>query len=221
MPTLNISIPGIQKVLDGISSVNDLSRQAERHTISDIKARANTWVAQAVNSIYTINKNQIKWDKAKKDPAIMRKAGKILVKGDTIDNISLTYRGNLLSPIRFKMTPSAPTGNDYNLSMEVYKGKRKTIGRYKTRRTRGGLYAESTGGILMPTGAKSVDKAQYIPFKRQSKSRKDIIPFKTVSIPQMINNPTVRERIQKALAVNVNKRLKHNIDRLSKQGLTR
>lgn len=221
MPTLNISIPGIQKVLDGISSVNDLARQAEKHTISDMKSRANTWVAQAVNSIYTIKKSDIKWDKAKKDITKPRFAGKIITTAATIDNIRLYYSGHLLSPVRFGMQPMSPPRGAYNLTMEVYKGQRKVIGRYKATRTKGGLYAQSTGGLIMSTNAIGKDKIQYTAFKRVSGFRKDIRKFTTTAIPQMINNPIVRERIQKTLAKNVNERLKHNIDRLSKQGLTR
>ena len=215
MGQLNISIPGVKTILNELNKVNDLAMQAERHTLSDIKSRANTWVAQAVTSVYNINKNDIKWDRAKTNIKAPRKAGKIFIKADSIDNVSITYSGHLLSPVRFGMTPTAPTGDDYTLSMSVYKGKRKVIGRYKAIRSRGGPYAEKTGGILMPTGAISPDKTQYIPFKRQSRYHKDIIKFQTVAIPQMIDNKTVRERIQANLIKNVNKRLQHNIARFN------
>ena len=216
MGQLNISIPGVKTILSELNKVNDLAMQAERHTLSDIKSRANTWVAQAVTSVYNINKNEIKWDRAEKNnPKAMRKAGSLFINADTIDNVSLIYRGHRLSPVRFGMAPKTPTGGDYTLSMEVFKGHRKVIGRYTVKKTKGGKYAKSTGGFIGTTNASSLEKTQYIPFKRESRSRMDIVKYQSTSIKSMIEHPVVAERIQKKLIENVNKRLQHNIARFN------
>lgn len=56
----------------------------------------------------------------------------------------------------------------------------------------------------------------YIPFKRSSAKRYPVESVKTLSLPQMIDNPNVREQIEDKVNEELAKRLEHNISRFMK-----
>ena len=83
--------------------------------------------------------------------------------------------------------PPAP----YNITAEVYRGKRKTIGST--------AFLGSNGG------------GGYIPFQREGDGRTPIKSIKTVSVPQMITNPRVSEKTTGAIDEGLRKRLEHHL----------
>ena len=89
--------------------------------------------------------------------------------------------------------PPAP----YNITAEVYRGKRKTIG--------GTAFLGSNGG------------GGYIPFQREGDGRTPIKSIKTVSVPQMITNPQVSEKITEAIDEGLRKRLEHHLEQEMKK----
>ena len=112
------------------------------------------------------------------------------------------------------MTPkSPPAGKSYTLKMQVVKGQKKVIGRYKNTRTPGGPYSERSHNILMGTGNTKADGVGYIPFQRMSRTRTDIQKFTTISVPQMITSDKTSEKIMTRLQEETAKRLQHNLDR--------
>ena len=147
----------------------------------------------------------------------MKQAAWVKTKGKTVDSFALVYTGRLLTPVHFGMTPKAPPpGRSYTLKMQVFKGQKKVIGRYKSRRKPGGPFSQRSHNILMGTGAKDEDAVKYIPFQRVSKKRTDLRKFTSISVPQMIENPKVNMAIYDDLNKYAIERPNHHVKRFAK-----
>ena len=141
-------------------------------------------------------------------------AGSVSVSGETIEELTITYSGRMLTPVHFGMTPkTAPPGKSYTLRMQVVKGQKKVIGRYLNTRTPGGPYSERSHNILMGTGNTKAGGVSAIPFQRMSRTRTDIKKFTTISVPSMITSERTNEKIMTRLQEETAKRLQHNLDR--------
>ena len=129
--------------------------------------------------------------------------------------LTLVYKGRLLTPVHFGMTPKAPpAGRSYTLKAQILKGSKKVIGRYKNTRTKGGaILAAVSHWILMGTGNTKADGTSWIPFQRMSKTRTDIQKMTTISVPQMITSDRTNEAIMLRLNTETAKRLDHHMKR--------
>ena len=182
-------------------------------TVRDVKARAPSWIAQEVTSVYNIKKGEIT-PSGKNSSKPKKMAGSVSVSGETIEELTITYSGRLLTPVHFGMAPkTAPPGKSYTLRMQVVKGQKKVIGRYLNTRTPGGPYSERSHNILMGTGNTKAGGVSAIPFQRMSRTRTDIKKFTTISVPSMITSERTNEKILKRLQDETAKRLQHNLDR--------
>ena len=141
-------------------------------------------------------------------------AGSINITGDTIEELTLVYKGRLLTPVHFGMTPKAPpAGKSYTLKAQILKGSKKVIGRYKNTRTPGGPFSQRSHNILMGTGNTKADGTSWIPFQRMSKTRTDIQKLTTISVPQMITSDRTNEAIMLRINTETAKRLDHHMKR--------
>ena len=217
--SFTMEIKDLQKVIDKFGNIDKDGRKAVEATVKDIRARAPSWVAQEVVNVYNIKKSEITPSTQKDKENGVKKAGSIKVKGDILKRMQIVYKGRLLTPVHFGMTPKVPPkGKSYTLKMQVYKGKKEVIGRYKKKRKPNGPFAEKSHNILMGTGNKKVDGVNYIPFQRMSRRRGDLEKFISTSVPQMIeSNEEVRTAIEKRLHDELEKRLEHNIKRFVKK----
>lgn len=208
------------KIDDVIAEIEQMKKAPEKvvkRTVADFKKRAPSWVAQEVVKHYNIKKAEI--TPAKTEGAA-KAAGTVKVEGKTLDGVQLIYRGRVLTPTHFGMTPKAPK-QSYTLKAQVKKGEKKTLGQVKklTKKQRKNIGKNFTQQgtrnspkspiMLMGTGNTKVDGTNYIPFQRQSQNRKDIKAIKTVSMPQMVSNPQVDEDIRKAINDKLGKRFNH------------
>lgn len=211
---MEIKMIGAKQIQGKLNKINKEAEKVTKRTLSDIRKRAPGWVATSVTNVYNIKKADVRGAETKgKKPA-----GSVKVTGKKIDEMQLVFEGRLLTPVHFGMTPKVPPkGKNYTLRMQVKKGQRQTIGRYKAKRTAGGPYSEQSHNILLPTGANSPDKVSHIPFQRMSKRRNDIKKFTTLSIPQMITSEDVSKDIQETLSENVGKRLDHHLQSAQKR----
>ena len=176
-----------------------------------MKARAPGWIAQEVTAVYNIKKGEITPSSGGKPKKM---AGSIRITGETIEELTLVYKGRLLTPVHFGMTPkTAPPGKSYTLRMQVVKGQKKVIGRYLNTRTPGGPYSERSHNILMGTGNTKSEGTSWIPFQRMSKTRTDIKKLTTISVPQMITSDRTNEAIMLRLNTETAKRLDHHMKR--------
>ena len=211
--TITMQVENFKRLMDTVAQVDEQGRKAVKNTVKDVKARAPGWIAAEVVQVYNIKKSEItpasgKGSKPKK------MAGSVRITGETIEEIAITYEGRMLTPVHFGLTPkSPPAGKSYTLKMQVVKGKKQVIGRYKNTRTPGGPYSERSHNILMGTGSAKADGVSWIPFQRMSRERTDLKKFTAISVPQMITSDLTSERIMTKLQEETAKRLQHNLDR--------
>ena len=177
------------------------------------------WVASEVTQVYNIKKSEITPAKVGQSK---KSAGSISVRGETIDGLEIVYRGRVLTPTHFGMTPKAPR-DSYTLKAEIIKGRKTVLGQKKklTKKQRKALgknfrrqgtrSSDHSPIMLMPTGAGNADKTQYIPFQRKSTRRSDIEAIKTVSLPQMVSSDRTSEAINTAINEGMQKRLEQHM----------
>ena len=221
-----MQVENFQKLMDTVAQIDEQGRKAVKATVRDVKARAPSWIAQEVTSVYNIKKDEITpsgknnikkgeiTPSGKNSSRPKKMAGSVNVSGETIKELTITYSGRLLTPVHFGMTPkTAPPGKSYTLRMQVVKGQKKVIGRYLNTRTPGGPYSERSHNILMGTGNTKAGGVSAIPFQRMSRTRTDIKKFTTISVPSMITSKRTNEKIMTRLQEETAKRLQHNLDR--------
>lgn len=147
--SITMRVENLQKLLDQVQEIDEKGRKAVKATVRDVKSRAPGWIAQEVTQVYNIKKSEIT-PSSGKGAKPKKMAGSIQVRGETIEEMTITYSGRLLTPVHFGMTPKTPpAGKSYTLKMQVVKGQKKVIGRYKNTRTPGGPYSERSHNILM------------------------------------------------------------------------
>ena len=212
--SISIQIENLRQLVADVQAIEAGGRKAISSTVKDVKARAPGWIAQEVTAVYNIKKGEITPSSGGKPKKM---AGSIRITGETIEELTLVYKGRLLTPVHFGMTPKAPpAGRSYTLKAQILKGSKKVIGRYKNTRTKGGPYSQRSHNILMGTGNTKEDGVNWIPFQRMSKKRTDLEKFLTTSVPQMVDNPEVHTRIYNQLSKETEKRLRNNMKRFMK-----
>ena len=183
-----------------VSGVTDTLKKFEKtfstcdvvfdRTLKDMGSRAPGQVASAVTSVYGIKKGDIKYKKGFSKTA----AGNIHAKGETLSSFELVYSGRVLTPIHFGMTPKVrPEKKKYKVKAKIKKAAKA-------------FTPPSGGGVfLAPTGSTT------IPWMRQSSDPSDIFPIKTLSLPQMVDNETVRKEIGVKLGDLLEKRYNNHL----------
>lgn len=209
--SISIQIENLRQLVADVQAIEAGGRKAISSTVKDVKARAPGWIAQEVTAVYNIKKGEITPSSGGKPKKM---AGSIRITGETIEELTLVYKGRLLTPAHFGMTPKAPpAGRSYTLKAQILKGSKKVIGRYKNTRTKGGPYSQRSHWILMGTGNTKADGTSWIPFQRMSKTRTDIQKMTTISVPQMITSDRTNEAIMLRLNTETAKRLDHHMKR--------
>lgn len=211
--TITMQVESFQKLMASVAQIDEQGRKAVRQTVKDVRSRAPSWIAQEVTEVYNIKKSEIAPAGGSKKKRA-RQAVSIHTTGETIEELTITYEGRRLTPVHFGMTPKAPPqGKSYTLRMQVIKGQKKVIGRYKNKRTPGGPYSERSHNILMGTGNTKADGTSHIPFQRVSRARNDLKKFTSISVPQMVTSDNTSERIMGRLHSEIPKRLQHYLER--------
>ena len=195
-PYLDMS--NVKETMDKILKTFQASDVVFERTLRDMSSRAPGKVASAVTSVYGIKKGDINVKKGYSKAA----AGNILTKGDKLASFQLIYKGRVLTPLHFGMTPKTrPDKKKYKIKAKI----KKTAKEFK---------APSGGGVfLAPTGSTT------IPWFRNSCDRLDISPIKTLSLPQMVDNETVREVIGVELGDLLEKRFNNHLNQHMKKNL--
>ncbi|MDR1299272.1 MAG: serine/arginine repetitive matrix protein 2 [Oscillospiraceae bacterium] len=193
-------IKNFEKLQKQLKLIETGGKQAVTDTINDLKRRAPGWVATAVTGYYNIKKSEIT---PQGKGETKRKAGSTQAIGETLEGFAIVYKGRVLTPTHFKMRPTTrPEGKKkYSVTSETIKGVRKRL-MYKGRKA-----------FLGTTKARGADGVQQIPFVREGDSRTPILSIKSISLPQMVDNPHVRDSINSALSDGFQKRIDHNVQR--------
>ncbi len=209
--SISAQLSNLSQLVADVRAIEEGGRRAISSTVKDVKARAPGWIAQEVTGVYNIKKSEIVPSSSGKPKKM---AGSIRITGETIEELAITYKGRLLTPVHFGMTPkSPPSGKSYTLKVQVLKGQKKVIGRYKNTRTPGGPFSQRSHNILMGTGNTQAGGTNWIPFQRMSKTRTDIKKVTTISVPQMITSDRTNEAIMLRLNTETSKRLEHHMKR--------
>lgn len=210
-------VTNYKQTIKALQGVQNRSEKVLQRAVSDARTRIPGWVASEVTKVYNIKKSEVTPAKVKNGKAT-KPVGSIRVNGETVSGLEIIYRGRVLSPVHFGMTPKAPKSGAYTLKAEIIKGHKVTLGKKKkltkkqlralgkNLQKQGVQTSEKSPKMLMPTGAKSEDKIQYIPFQRKSVDRNDIHPVKTLSLPQMVSSKRTQEAINNTIAENLQKR---------------
>lgn len=195
--TMNVVIENYQSLTRDIQQIEKQSKKAVQRTISDFKSRGPGWVSQEVAKEYNIKKKDI--NEAKK--GVNKGGNRIKIAGTRVDDLSILYRGRLMTPTHFAMKPKGrPEGKaPYTVTAQIKKSRgRKPLGHRV---------------FLAPSGSAGT---MQIPFQRRGDARMPIDVIKTVSVPQMVTNETVSEQIQKRIKEELGKRLQHHLKNLVK-----
>lgn len=185
-----IDMSDVAETFEKIRKAAETSPVVFERTLKDMHSRAPGKVASAVTSVYGIKKGEIKHKKGTSKTA----AGNISTRGEELASFELRYTGRVLTPLHFGMTP------------KVRPDKKKYKVKAKIKKTAKAFTAPASGGVfLAPTGSTT------IPWFRNSSDRLDISPIKTLSLPQMVDNETVRETIGVELGDLLDKRFNNHL----------
>lgn len=211
--SITMQVENFQRLLADVRAIEGAGKKAISNTLKDVKARAPGWIATEVTAVHNIKKGEIT-PASGRSSTPKKMAGTLRITGDTFEELAFTYEGRLLTPVHFGMSPkSPPKGKSYTLKMQVVKGQKQVIGRYKNKRTPGGPFSARSHNILMGTGNAQEGGTNWIPFQRMSKTRTDIKKFTTISVPQMVTSERTHEKIMTKLSEETAKRLEHNLNR--------
>ena len=195
----NVNTPNFAQMIGSLNGLtNKEIEKAVKRTISDCKTRGPAQVTKAVTAVYNIKSGDVT-AAGKAAKAGANTVGSIKLIGVAVDNVQLVYKGRLLTPTHFSMTPKQrpEPGKKYKVKAAIFKGQKKVLG---------------SNVFLAASGSAGTTQ---IPFKRKTKKRLPIEAVKTVSIPQMITNEKVSADIQSRMDELLATRLKHNTERLA------
>ena len=193
---MNIVIDGLDNVVDELQDMRDRSKKVVQRTIADFKTRGPPWVAGEVAKEYNIKKADINEAKAG-----IRGRSSVKIHGTKIGDLSIIYRGRVLTPTHFGMKPTIrPNKGPYVVTAQIKrKSGRKPLGRK----------------VLLGTPRNAKENTPQLPFQRMD-ARYPIEVVKTISVPQMVTNNIVSNNIHDRINKELSKRLQHHLERLSK-----
>lgn len=121
-----MQVENFQKLMDTVAQIDEQGRKAVKATVRDVKARAPSWIAQEVTSVYNIKKGEIT-PSGKNSSKPKKMAGSVSVSGETIEELTIAYSGRLLTPVHFGMTPkTAPPGRATRCGCRWSRGRRRS-----------------------------------------------------------------------------------------------
>lgn len=216
--SLDISIKGNDDIVRRWKKLKTGGEKALERTASDFASRAPGWISKAIRQNYGVDTAAIK------DAAGKPKRGKIsAADGIAVDGCTITYKGRTLTPVHFKMSPTAPPDTKQNKISRI-PGQGIADGspvammyqphRYKVKATivKGQRITFGQNTFLAKAGKS--DDATYIPWQRSGDGRA-ASPIHTLSVPQMIDG-RARSQIEKTIEENVAKRFENQVNQILK-----
>lgn len=202
MKTPIIDLAGMANTLNKINNAYSSVGSVIDSTLKDMISRAPGKIASSVTSIYGIKKSEIKYTKNFKK----KSAGNISIHGESLSSLEFRYAGRVLTPLHFSMTPkSKPGSKKYKIKAKIKK--KQVLLKPK----------DKEGAIFLNPAQKG--SSTMIPWMRGPSQKYDPSPFKTLSLPQMVDNKDVRENIRKELDDLLEKRYEHHLSRHFKRCL--
>ena len=203
------------------AELRDLANKSElsaKRFISDVKKSGRTWVTKGIAAEYNITTSKVK-----------SHTSSYRVKGGSLGEVTLVFKGSRISPVNFSMKPKSPK-KEYSLVFGIPNGKTYTVGQVKklSKKQRANIgrnftkqgvqHSAHSPIMLMGTGAKSNSKIQSIPFQRKGKGRGrkgeggELASIKAPSVPQMIRggDGELKKGVELSLNENIQKRFDHH-----------
>lgn len=225
--SMNISIKEGAKVYKRLKKITGNSEKAVSRSISDAATKTPAQIKKGIQSIYNVDTKAIN----NAGPKTLRSASPTN-RGKLIDGVTLEYKGRRLTPIHFGMSPKEPKKSyrkkpskipgqaiklrsgektdvatirqprKYTVSMAVFKGQR--------------IKFETNTFMASPVKENKDDGSSVkIPFQRTGSGRGPTHAIHTTSVPQMIDNKEVNEKIED----NINKMMEKRVTNHIKQAL--
>lgn len=205
-----VDMSDLAKVFKKIENCANTSPAVFERTLKDMYSRGPGAIVSSVTSIYGIKKTEVKWktySENKRDFHYKRAlnkgaAGNVKASGYTLATLEYKFKGRVLSPLHFGMTPKErPERKKYKVKAKIKKGKQITFSR-------------KNGGVFL-----APFKSKEIPWFRESADPKDIHPIKTISLPQMVDDENVREIMGDKLSEMLEKRFNNHLNQHLKKNL--
>ena len=215
--SFSVAYSGGNELVKRLRKLENGGEVAIKRTVSDFTTRAPAWVSKGIREHYGGDVAAIK--EAAKRP----KRGKTTIKvaGISVDGATLEYKGRLLTPLHFKMSPKkspdaqqkepgripgqAIAGGSpvamvrppkaYRVKATIIKGQRASL-------PPGTFIASGNGGSTLP-------------FQRKGESRTPIEAVRTLSVPQMIDG-RAKDTINDIINEQLGKRFEHHIKQATK-----
>lgn len=217
--SLNVSYKGMPDIVKKLKRLENGGEVAIKRTVSDFASRAPGWVSKGITVHYGVDRAAIK------EAAKGSKRGRptFKVAGIQVANVQLEYKGGLLTPLHFKMTPKSRNPNGLTDKFQKVPGqavnfKKTPPGQVATVRTPKPYSVEATiikgkkaklsSAAYVNVGKKN--KEVQLPFQRSGDARLPVEVIRTLSVPQMIDG-RARETIEKEINTNLEKRFKNHI----------
>ncbi len=181
----------IDRLVLGLKGFEDEVGEATFHALKRTIEHVKTQTGRIVSKEYSIPQKMVKET---------FKGGLKTKNSSSGLEVNLLSIGRTLTLARFPHSPIAPPARKkYKVKVAIKReGGRKVI-------------TSSPPPFIATTGAKTLDKIQFNVFRREGKKRLPIKPLFTLSIPQMITNEKVAERIQEAASKKLAERMEHEI----------
>lgn len=206
------------KVAAELRDLANKSEQSAKRFLSDVKKSGRAWVNKGIAAEYNISTSTVK-----------SHTSSYRVKGGSLGEITLIFKGSRISPASFSMKPKRPK-KEYDLVFSIPNGKEYTVGQVKkiTKKQRanigrnftkqGSKSSKHSPIMLMGTGAKSSSKIQHIPFQRKGVGKGKLTAIKAPSVPQMIRggDGDLKKGVELSLDENIQKRFDHHFGWMDK-----
>lgn len=217
--SISVNIKGHKEIVKKLRKLEQGGEKAVLRTVSDFRSRAPGWVSKGIREHYGVDKDAI--NEAAKGAKRGRPTFKVA--GVQVDAVQLEYKGGLLTPLHFKMTPKARPeaqqkkvqripgqliGSGSPVSMvaqpKPYKVQATIIKGQKT---------VLSSGAYVNVG--KYNKEVQLPFQRTGEARLPVEVIRTLSVPQMIDG-RARETIEETINANLEKRFQNHIKQAMK-----
>lgn len=215
------------KLAKRLEKLKSGGKKAIKYTVSDFASNAPGWVSKGIRQHYGVDATTIK----KARPHIKRGGTSIKANGISVDGATLKYKGESLTPIHFKMSPSTPhpkglqTRRNRIPGQAIAKkaanpnapfGMARIPVPYQVKATiiKGQRVAMMPGTYLAPSSPKNPN-SPVLPFQRMDSGKNQIHSVRTLSVPQMIDG-RAHDTIEQTINTKLESRFSHHIERAMK-----
>lgn len=164
--------------------------------MSDIAKRSKSWVAQEIAGLYNIKKGDVS-------------GGAVTIRMKTsAEEAKLDYKGEVLTPTHYKMSPKSRKNNTYTLKVGNYKGVAKPVGKWTKKKVKNGPHSQRSGWILMPLGDTDIPAQRVTPGHHGK-----VEVMRGPAVPELVTSEHAKDKVEQRVAAEAEKRAAHQLER--------